>query len=71
MRKRAPGSTEGCTSNEQTQAIFFLRDRLTSRFALWQGVTLVLSGIGTCLKVGGPELPFLSFAEGAVPLPLV
>lgn len=47
MRNRAPGGSEGCTSNEETQAIFSLRDRLTSRFALQWGVISILSGAGT------------------------
>lgn len=35
MRNRAPGGSEGCTSNEETQAIFPFRGRLMSRFAFW------------------------------------
>lgn len=49
MRNRAPGGSEVCTSNEETQAIFTLRDRLTSRFALQWGVILILSWVGTLL----------------------
>ncbi len=49
MRNKAPGGSEGCTSNEKTQAIFSLRDRLTSRLAPQWGVILILSWVGTLL----------------------
>lgn len=49
MRNRAPGGSEGCTSNEETQAIFSLRSRLTSRFSLQWVVMSILSWVGTLL----------------------
>lgn len=49
VEMRVPGSSEGCTSNEETQTFSSPRDRLRSKFALQWEVILILSWVGTVL----------------------